>query len=192
MLKVFCIGVIAVFLISCTEKNKTYKTEEANHNGFLVTTPHGNEFILNNSNGRQDSIKFIIQKFIEEDNKQSKDKLVYKLIISKRYSFTRLTMYSIKSFDGLDISHAVPYGFMLLNGHIVLIYSGIESLTQSDSNFNKELLAKLKPKLVEHPVIYNPKILQIDIKSDSIHVNNPVIDPYDFGELKKTDLFKVK
>lgn len=117
---------------------------------------------------------------------EGKSPKVFKVLISRRDNFTRITITQI--FYNFEIEE-LPFSYMKYKKCLFLYYNGIEMIL--DKPVEREELSKV---LFESNIklkdssIYDSRILQFDLLTkDKIRINNPPINPY--GESDEKNKF---
>lgn len=102
---------------------------------------------------------------------------VFKVVVSRRNNFLRITMYPFKTIS--TIKDDLPCSLGKINNDTFLFYDGSELINQTINETTLENI--LKPyNLSKEDILYNPKVLQFDIDlTKKIVFNYPAQSPYD-------------
>jgi hypothetical protein len=112
------------------------------------------------------------------------DLKVFKLLVSRRDRFVRITIYQIINKNDID---DLPKGYFYYKKHLFIFYDGSEILFNErlDQKELNLLLSKYNIKFEDSKYeIFDSSVLQFDIASNNkIKFNFPPINPYDLTEV---------
>ena len=102
---------------------------------------------------------------------------VFKVLISRRNQFVRISIFQIINKEEL---YEFPSSYFTFKTNTFLCYDGSEVI--SNNRLDKDFIDKLKCKL-ESNVINDSRVFQFDLDSEKkIVLHNPAINPYDLNE----------
>lgn len=168
----FLILLFIGIMISCEQNNASISNDDRNLHELLL----GNSIIKEN-----------LSKIFDIDNHEKPK--VFKVIISRRDKFVRITIYQIFYNSELE---ELPLGAINYKRNIFLYYNGSELIFKNAIG-RKQINEMLKKSniILENSFskIYDSRVFQFDIRNNNkLKINFPAISPFD-EELKKEEFW---
>jgi hypothetical protein len=123
------------------------------------------------------SNKELKSQVISTFNLEQKNAKVFKVLVSRRDKFVRVTIYQLINKDELS---EYPSGYFTYHSNTFLCYNGSELIANKrlDSNFMSNIKSKIPSANVN-----DRKVLQFDVdENKTIKINTPAIDPFDLND----------
>lgn len=116
-------------------------------------------------------------KFLAVFELDEKGKKIFKVVVSRRSQFVRISIFQIINKEDLN---EFPSSYFIFRSNTFLCYDGSEIITSS--KLDKDFIDKLRSHLQSN-VLNNTRVFQFDIDSSKkIRFNIPAINPYDLTE----------
>jgi hypothetical protein len=116
-------------------------------------------------------------KLIKTFELNKKEIKVFKVLISRRNQFVRISIFKIIDKEELN---EFPSSYFTFKSNTFLCYDGSEII--SNNRLDKEFVDKVKSKLASN-VINDSRVFQFDLDSEEkVILHNPAINPYDLNE----------
>jgi hypothetical protein len=116
-------------------------------------------------------------KFLTVFELGEKEKKIFKVVVSRRSQFVRISIFQIINKEDLN---EFPSSYFIFKSNTFLCYDGSEIITSS--KLDKDFIDKLRSHLQSN-VLNDTRVFQFDIDSSKkIRFNIPAINPYDLTE----------
>ncbi|WP_306352607.1 hypothetical protein [Flavobacterium sp. '19STA2R22 D10 B1'] len=160
---IFYIVLFLSVLSSCKKNEVNHSNLEKNLEELFFTTPSIKESLF--------------KTFNLNDSQKSK---VFKVIISRRNQFVRITIHQIFYTSELE---ELPLGVIKHENNLFLYYNGLEIIAHDAISRNKlnKILKQVNSELeVSNSKIYDSRVVQFDLDvNNRIKINFPAILPFD-------------
>jgi len=133
-----------------------------------------------------DKILAYIDDYIQMDSIKGFNDKAFKVIVSKRYDYSLVRIFSIKYRS--ELIRDLPNFTFKRKGKVILVFNGLEDIIITDSLTNQQTISQLVQYLVddrqnENDVpskTFDPVVWEILIKKDSITLNKTPQNPFDY------------